>query len=135
MPVGIIALLMVIAFLHLPHTPHAKPRIDWWGAGLVVATLSPLLLVAEQGREWGWTSAASMVCYAIGAASLLGFVLVERAMGANAIIPLRLFGNRAFSTATVLSILVGFGMFGAMLTLPLYLQLSLIHISEPTRPY
>lgn len=124
-PVGIIALLMVIAFLHLPHTPHAKPRIDWWGAGLVVATLSPLLLVAEQGREWGWTSAASIACYAIGAASLLGFVLVERAMGANAIIPLRLFGNRAFSTATVLSILVGFGMFGAMLTLPLYLQIVL----------
>ena len=124
-PVGTIALLMVIAFLHLPHTPHAKPRIDWWGAGLVVATLSPLLLVAEQGRDWGWTSAASIACYAIGAASLLGFVLVERVMGANAIIPLRLFGNKAFSTATVLSILVGFGMFGAMLTLPLYLQIVL----------
>jgi EmrB/QacA subfamily drug resistance transporter len=124
-PVGIIALLMVIAFLHLPHIPHAKPRIDWWGAGLVVATLAPLLLVAEQGREWGWTSAASIACYVIGAAALAGFILVERAMGASAIIPLRLFNNTAFSTATVLSILVGFGMFGAMLTLPLYLQIVL----------
>ena len=44
-------------------------------------------------------------------------------MGADAIIPLRLFGSRVFSIATVLSVLVGFGMFGAMLTLPLYLQL------------
>ena len=122
-PVGIVALLMVIAFLHLPHIPHARPRIDWWGAGLVVGTLAPLLLVAEQGREWGWTSVASITCYVIGAAALAGFILVERAMGANAIIPLRLFSNSAFSTATVLSILVGFGMFGAMLTLPLYLQI------------
>jgi EmrB/QacA subfamily drug resistance transporter len=124
-PVGIVALLMVIAFLHLPHIPHAKPHIDWWGAGLVVATLAPLLLVAEQGREWGWTSPASIACYVIGATALAGFILVERAMGASAIIPLRLFRNTAFSTATVLSILVGFGMFGAMLTLPLYLQIVL----------
>ncbi|MGC3992634.1 MAG: MDR family MFS transporter [Propionicimonas sp.] len=124
-PVGIIALLMVIAFLHLPHTPHAKPRIDWWGAGLVVATLAPLLLVAEQGREWGWGSPASIACYAVGAAALTAFILVERAMGPSAIIPLSLFSNTSFSFATVLSILVGFGMFGAMLTLPLYLQIVL----------
>lgn len=122
-PVGVIALLMVIAFLHLPHTPHAKPKIDWWGAGLVVATLAPLLLVAEQGRDWGWASAASIACYAIGVAGLVGFILVERAMGASAIIPLSLFNSSSFSIATVLSILVGFGMFGAMLTLPLYLQI------------
>lgn len=124
-PVGILALVMVIAFLHLPHLPHAKPRIDWWGAGLVVATLAPFLLVAEQGREWGWTSAASIACYVIGAASLAGFILVERAMGPSAIIPLSLFKTTTFSTATVLSILVGFGMFGAMLTLPLYIQIVL----------
>jgi len=124
-PVGIIALFMVIAFLHLPHTPHAKPRIDWWGAGLVVATLAPFLLVAEQGREWGWTSVASITCYVIGAAGLIGFILVERAMGSSAIIPLSLFSKSSFSVATVLSILVGFGMFGAMLTLPLYIQIVL----------
>ncbi len=122
-PVGIIALLMVIAFLHLPHTPHAQPKIDWWGAGLVVATLAPLLLVAEQGRDWGWGSWQSIACYAIGAAALVGFILVERAMGPSAIIPLSLFSNTSFSINTVLSILVGFGMFGAMLTLPLYLQI------------
>ncbi|MEN0070733.1 MAG: MFS transporter, partial [Propionicimonas sp.] len=122
-PVGIAALAMVVAFLHLPHLTHGRPRVDWWGAGLVVATLAPLLLVAEQGREWGWTSPAAIACYVIGAVSLLGFILVERAMGPDAIIPLRLFGSRPFSMATVLSVLVGFGMFGAMLTLPLYLQI------------
>ncbi|HAM46082.1 MAG TPA: MFS transporter [Propionibacteriaceae bacterium] len=121
-PVGLIALAMVIVFLHLPHFRHGHPRIDWWGAGLVVATLAPLLLVAEQGREWGWTSAASITCYAIGVAGLIGFILVERAMGDSAIIPLRLF-NPKFSIITVLSMLVGFGMFGAMMTIPLYLQI------------
>lgn len=121
-PVGLVALAMVIVFLHLPHFRHGHPRIDWWGAGLVVATLAPLLLVAEQGRDWGWTSAASITCYAIGVAGLIGFILVERAMGDAAIIPLHLF-NPKFSIISVLSLLVGFGMFGAMMTIPMYLQI------------
>ncbi|MES1212482.1 MAG: MFS transporter, partial [Leifsonia sp.] len=118
------ALLMVISFLHLPKFHRtAQPRIDWWGATSVIVALVPLLLIAEQGRTWGWTSPAAFACYIIGAAGLVAFILIERAMGPDAIIPLRLFNSRVFSMATVLGVLVGFGMFGAMLTLPLYLQI------------
>ena len=123
-PIGVAALLMVISFLHLPKFHREmKPRIDWWGATSVIVALVPLLLIAEQGRDWGWTSPAAFACYIIGAVGLVAFVLIERAMGPDAIIPLRLFSSRVFSMATVLGILVGFGMFGAMLTLPLYLQI------------
>jgi len=123
-PIGVAALLMVISFLHLPKFHRdVKPRIDWWGATSVIVALVPLLLIAEQGRDWGWTSPAAFACYIIGAVGLVAFVLIERAMGPDAIIPLRLFSSRVFSMATVLGILVGFGMFGAMLTLPLYLQI------------
>ena len=123
-PIGIIALFMVIAFLHLPKFQRtAKPRIDWWGATSVIVALVPLLLIAEQGRTWGWASPGAFACYIIGAVGLISFVLVERAMGEDAIIPLRLFNSRVFSMATILGVLVGFGMFGAMLTLPLYLQI------------
>ncbi|MFJ3028345.1 MDR family MFS transporter [Curtobacterium sp. NPDC087080] len=123
-PVGIVALIMVTTFLHLPKFgDRGKPRIDWWGASLVIVTLVPLLLIAEQGREWGWDSPGAIACYAIGALGLLAFVIVERSMGDDAILPLKLFGSRVFSMAAVLSVLVGFGMFGAMLTIPLYLQI------------
>ncbi|MEY9952839.1 MDR family MFS transporter [Leifsonia sp. EB34] len=123
-PIGIVALVMVLLFLHLPKfQKSAKPRIDWWGATAVIVTLVPVLLVAEQGREWGWGSVGSIACYVIAAVGLVTFILVERYMGADAIIPLRLFRSKVFSMATVLGVLVGFGMFGAMLTLPLYLQI------------
>jgi EmrB/QacA subfamily drug resistance transporter len=123
-PIGVIALFMVLTFLHLPKFgERRKPRIDWWGASLVIVTLVPLLLIAEQGREWGWDSPGAFACYATGALGLIAFVIVERAMGDDAILPLKLFGSRVFSMAAVLSVLVGFGMFGAMLTIPLYLQI------------
>ena len=123
-PIGVIALLMVLAFLHLPKfTSGSKPRIDWFGAAAVIVTLVPVLLVAEEGRTWGWTSAGSISCYVLGAVGLISFILIERAMGTDAIIPLRLFKSRTFSMATILGVLVGFGMFGALLTLPLYLQI------------
>ncbi|MDH2445192.1 DHA2 family efflux MFS transporter permease subunit [Amnibacterium sp. CER49] len=122
-PIGAGALLMVLAFLHLPRFGTRSVRIDWFGAAAVVATLVPLLLVAEQGRTWGWSSAGSIACYVIGAVGLIAFIVVETIMKDDAIIPLKLFRSRVFSMSTVLGVLVGFGMFGAMLTLPLYMQI------------
>ncbi|AQX81590.1 MFS transporter [Plantibacter flavus] len=122
LPIGVIALAIVLRFLHIPHTRHSV-RIDWWGAATVVLAVVPLLLVAEQGRIWGWASAGSIACYAIGVAGIVGFILVERAMGDDALIPLKLFKNSTFRVATILGVLVGFGMFGAMMTVPLFLQL------------
>lgn len=123
-PVGLLALGMVIAFLHLPKIGmRENPRIDWWGATAVIVALVPLLLVAEQGREWGWGSIGAIACYVIGAVGAISFVLIEIAMKDDAIIPIKLFRSGTFSMATVIGVLVGFGMFGAMMTIPLYMQI------------
>jgi EmrB/QacA subfamily drug resistance transporter len=122
LPIGIAALAIVMRFLHIPHTKRTV-RIDWWGAATVVIALVPLLLVAEKGREWGWDSLPALVCYVVGALGIAAFILSEKLMGDDALIPLKLFKNSTFSMSTVLGVLVGFGMFGAMMTIPLYLQL------------
>ena len=122
LPIGLIALAIVLKFLHVPH--FMRPvRIDWWGAATVILAAAPLLLVAEQGRTWGWGSVASIACYAIGAVGVAAFILAERLMGDDALIPLKLFTSSTFRMATILGVFVGFGMFGAMMTVPLYLQL------------
>ena len=122
LPIGIGALLIVLRFLHIPHTKRPV-RIDWWGAATVVIALVPLLLVAEKGREWGWGSPLAIASYVVGALGIASFIVSEKIMGDDALIPLKLFTNTTFSMATVLGVLVGFGMFGAMMTIPLYLQL------------
>jgi EmrB/QacA subfamily drug resistance transporter len=122
LPIGIGALALVLRYLHVPHTRHSV-RIDWWGAATVIIALVPLLIVAEQGREWGWGSLGAIACYVIGALGIAAFIVTERLMGDAALIPLKLFRSPTFSMVTVLGVLVGFGMFGAMMTIPLYLQL------------
>ncbi len=129
-PIGVLALYVVTRNLHLHHVPrHA--RIDWWGAVCLVVALVPLLTVAEQGREWGWGSGRSMVCYAIGVVGVLGFLMVERAMGDDALIPLRIFRLRAAAVVIAASVVVGAGLFGAITVLPQYMQI--VHGASPTK--
>jgi EmrB/QacA subfamily drug resistance transporter len=130
-PIGILALFMVMRFLHLPkRSVNRGVRIDWWGATTVIVAVAPLLLVAEQGRTWGWLSGGSWACYIIGAIGIVAFIVAERLMGDDALIPLKLFKSQTFSMATILGVLVGFGMFGAISTIPLYLQI--VKGSNPT---
>ncbi|UDF14696.1 MFS transporter [Antiquaquibacter oligotrophicus] len=121
-PIGLAALAIVLRFLRLPHTKR-EVKIDWWGAAAVVVALVPLLVVAEQGRDWGWASPGALLCYVVGVAGIVAFILIEMRMGDDALIPLALFRNQTFAMATILGVFVGFGMFGSMLTAPLYLQL------------
>ncbi|MBZ5733044.1 MFS transporter [Nocardioides sp. TRM66260-LWL] len=130
-PVGVLALVVVVRTLHVHHArPARAPRIDWWGAATLVLGLVPLLTVAEQGRQWGWGSGRSLVCFVLGAVGVLAFVAVERAMGDDALIPLRLFRNRAAAVTIAASVIVGAAMFGGIMLLPLYMQI--VHGASPT---
>jgi EmrB/QacA subfamily drug resistance transporter len=121
-PIGLAALVVVQRTLNIKHIPNPH-RIDWKGAVLLAVGLVPLLTVAEQGRTWGWASGRSLACYVIGVLGLVGFVLAERAMGDEALIPLRLFKDRSVSISTVANVVIGAGMFGGISVLPLYLQI------------
>jgi EmrB/QacA subfamily drug resistance transporter len=128
-PIGIAAMIVVARVLHLPHQ-RTEHRIDWPGAVFLIVGLVPLLTVAEQGREWGWGSGLAFLCYGIGVIGLVGFVFAERAYKDEALLPLRLLGNRTVAVGATSSTILGMAMFGGLLTVPLYLQI--VKGSTPT---
>ncbi|MEJ6507386.1 MAG: MDR family MFS transporter [Microbacteriaceae bacterium] len=123
LPIGIVSLIMVVTFLHVPHFPRPQ-KIDWWGAVTVIIGVVPLLIIAEQGRDWGWSSPIAIAYYATSGIGIVAFIFVERAMGDAALIPLALFKNTTFALTQILGVIVGVGMFGGMIILPLVLQIA-----------
>ena len=122
-PIGLVALFVVSRTLHIPNFQRVDHAIDWWGAVSLSTGLVPLLLVAQEGRIWGWTSTNSIICYTIGIVSLLLFVYFENRMQDEALLPLRLFKDKTFSLIAVIGVITGAGMFGGLAMLPLYLQI------------
>ena len=121
-PIGILALFVVNHTLNIEHHPRPH-RIDWRGATALVVGLVPLLTIAEQGRTWGWGSGRAITCYVVGGLGVVGFLLAEKAMGDDALIPLRLFKERTVAVSTVANVVIGMAMFGGISVLPLYLQI------------
>jgi hypothetical protein len=106
-------------------------RIDWRGAVALSVGVVPILLVAEQGQDWGWDSALAIGCYALAAAGLIGFVVAERWIGDEALLPLRLFRNGVFTVMSATNLIIGAGLFGGLFLFPLYLQI--IKGASPTK--
>jgi EmrB/QacA subfamily drug resistance transporter len=129
-PIGLVALAVVNRVLRLPHTRRGA-TIDWMGTVAIVVGVVPLLVVAEQGQSWGWSSPAAWTCYLLGAAGIACFVWAEERMGDNALIPLRLFRNRTFAIGASQSLVIGAGMFGGLASIPLYLQI--VKGASPTK--
>ena len=121
-PVGAVALALVWRTLRLPHT-RREHTIDYPGAVALVIGLVPLLLIAEQGREWGWGSGRALTCYVVGVLGIVSFIMAERRAGDDALLPLHLFRGRTFGVGSLLNFIVGMGMFGGLAALPLYLQI------------
>lgn len=130
-PIGLLALFIVGRTLHIPNFQKVNHAIDWLGAISLTVGLIPLLIVAQEGRVWGWTSAESIICYVIGLLSLVLFIVFENRIKDEAILPLRLFKDKTFSLISIVGIITGAGMFGGLAMLPLYLQI--VGGSSPTK--
>ncbi|CAM3653550.1 MDR family MFS transporter [Kibdelosporangium persicum] len=122
LPLGIAALLVVGATLHMPKRTR-KAVIDYWGAGLLTVGISSLVLLATWGgTEYAWDSWQIIGLGVLTVTALAAFAWVENRV-AEPILPLRLFRIRNFSLASALAFVSGFAMFGAVSFLPQYQQI------------
>jgi EmrB/QacA subfamily drug resistance transporter len=121
LPIGIVALAVLSATLPAT-TQRSRPTIDYVGAGLLAAGLSALVLVTSLGgTTWAWGSGAVLVVGALGVLLLVAFAFAER-HAREPILPPSLLRDRVFAVGGLLSMIVGFALFGAVTFLPLYFQ-------------
>ncbi|MHA7651848.1 MDR family MFS transporter [Mycobacterium sp. ML4] len=115
--------VLVLAVAAIPALPRrAKPAIDYVGI-LVIGLAATALIMATSwgGTTFPWSSAPIIALFAGAAAALLLFCWVE-ARAAAGILPPRLFRSPVFTVCSVLSLVVGFAMLGALTFVPMYLR-------------
>jgi EmrB/QacA subfamily drug resistance transporter len=129
MPVGAVALAIVAFGLHLPRWK-IQHAIDYLGAALLSGSVACLILVATWGgNEYPWRSPV-IISTAIGGFVLLVLFLLQERRAPEPILPLSLFSSRVFAVASSMGFLVGFALFGAIVFVPLFLQV--VYGATPT---
>ncbi|CAB4911362.1 unannotated protein [freshwater metagenome] len=121
-PIGIAAFLVITYVLQVPKK-RVEHSIDYVGAVLLVAGVSALLLIFEWGgSRYEWGSPTILIMGAGTIALLVVFVLWELRVK-EPIVPMALFRNSVFRGTSIIGFIVGFAMFGAIVFMPLFLQL------------
>jgi EmrB/QacA subfamily drug resistance transporter len=121
LPVGAVALAVTSVVLDLPFQ-RVRHAVDYLGAGLLVSCVTSILLVTVWGGDqFAWGSPEIIGLSVLGVALLCALVVRER-RASEPILPLELFRDPVFSVGSSLLFFQGLVMFGAIVFLPLYLQ-------------
>ena len=120
-PIGTVALVVTSLALKLHHV-RRQASVDYLGAATIVGSVTCLVLyLSWAGPDKGWSSATG-IGLLVGTVVLGAlFVLVE-SKAKEPIIPLELFKHWTFTSNITFAMIMGIGMFGGLIFLPIYLQ-------------
>jgi EmrB/QacA subfamily drug resistance transporter len=121
LPVGAVA----VAAIYFEF-PHMKPRgstkrLDWTGFATLIGTVVPLLLALTWATQYGWTS-TRVESLLVLSVLMLGAFLYTETQASEPVIPLVLFRNPVIAICSVCAFVLGMGMFGVIIYLPLFMQ-------------
>jgi MFS transporter, DHA2 family, multidrug resistance protein len=125
-PIGIVAFIMTLAYVPTPKfIVRLKGGIDWVGLGLLSTGLASLQYVLERGEHDDWFSSDTIVILSIVAAVSLTWFIWKTLKDKAPLVDLNVFKFRSFTIGSIIGIIMGFGLFGTALILPLFFQTML----------
>lgn len=122
LPVALAVVSFVATAAFVPNSvEHAEAGFDVRGSLLAVAAVGGLVLALHEGPEQGWTAAITVVAFAVGLASTVAFVVVERRTP-HPLLDVRVFAIRGLAAGSLNLFVVFAVMFSLFLVLVQYLQ-------------
>jgi EmrB/QacA subfamily drug resistance transporter len=120
-PIGVAALVVTSLALKL-HQVRRQASVDYLGAATIVGSVTSLVLyLSWAGPDKGWASGIGIVLLA-GTVALAAFFVLVESRAKEPIIPLELFKQWTFTSNIIFAMIMGIGMFGGLIFLPIYLQ-------------
>src|SRR5271167_842984 len=119
-PIGIVAIAITVLTVAESRDPNAQ-RADWPGVASFSAALFMLVFALLRGNTLGWAS-FTIVTLLAGAVVMLGAFIVIELRSTHPMLPLELFGKRAFTGVQLAAFAISASLFALFLYLTLYLQ-------------
>lgn len=128
-PVGIAAVFMALAALPRDVKNEDPGDIDWLAIALLASGLGTLQTLLEEGNAEDWFDSSFITTLAVvSAVSLVWFV--RRVLGSSApVVDLRVLRYRSLWAGSLLSVVVGMVLYGALFAVPLFTQ-SVLHFTS-----
>ncbi|MBY0479928.1 MAG: DHA2 family efflux MFS transporter permease subunit [Chitinophagaceae bacterium] len=121
-PFGILATVLTLMYVKEPLAKARSSKMDWFALAMLIAAIGSLQIVLEKGQSEDWFEARYITILAV-VAVVAGIVFVVRElMKETPIVNLRLFNNRSFATGTLFNFVLGFGLYGTTLVIPVFCQ-------------
>lgn len=123
-PIGIIATLLTLQFVRSPKygEKSAARDVDWLGIGLLAITVGSLQYVLEKGQDDDWFNSSTILWLSITSFLGLYFFIWRELTYKNPIVELRVLKNGNLRVGTILSFIMGFGLYGSTFIIPLFTQ-------------
>jgi EmrB/QacA subfamily drug resistance transporter len=126
-PLGLAILFTSAKWLQEPPRPAGRPRLDILGSVLVTGGLMLMVYALVSAPAAGWTSPATWGTFALAAACLAAFVVVEMRT-AEPLMPLRIFLLPGIAAANLVCTFLSAALVAMNLILTLYFQ-QVLHYS------
>jgi DHA2 family multidrug resistance protein len=122
-PIGVASLIMTRLFVFDPsYIRRTSSRIDYWGIGMLALGIGALQVVLDKGQEKDWFGTTWITAVMIVAVVALGSFLIHELRVPEPVVNLRVFKNRTYSTGVFLMSMLGVGLYGTTVLIPLILQ-------------
>ena len=127
LPIGAIATVLTLLYVRSPKYAEKKSasEVDWLGIGLLAVSVGSLQYVLERGQEDDWFASKTITTLAVTAFFGFFFFIWRELTTPNPIVALRVLKNGNLRIGTILSFILGFGLYGSTFIIPLYTQSSL----------
>ena len=121
-PVGVVTIALALAFVPESRDP-SVPALDKPGLVVSVAALGSLTWTIIEAPEHGWTSLTTIAGFAVAAALVAVFVVLERAVE-HPMLDVTLFLDRRFSAACASVTVAFFALFGFIFLITQFFQFT-----------
>jgi DHA2 family multidrug resistance protein len=125
-PFGALAVLMCLHYLPKDSDVRDSSRIDWWAIALLALGLGSLQTFLEEGNGDDWFDSPFIVSLALASAVGLALFVWRSLSSEKPVVDLRVLRHRSLWAGSLLSVVVGMALYGALFAIPIFAQ-SIMH--------